>query len=115
MGIVGKAWNRADVDTSASVILDLANRQLREFLPSAVIDGARTWVLQNTNQAFEFLFRFTISGGPHVQTMPNDFEMADVRWNPATFEWTPIDDGNYEARGRFDGTTWYVTITDLYD
>lgn len=117
MGIVGKPWNRATVTTSgATITLDMVNRQLREFLASANIAAPKTWALANEARGFEFRFRFTISGGLHVQTMPADFEMTDPLWDPLGKTWTPVDQGDYEAHGKFNGTTtWYLTIVGIYD
>lgn len=115
VAIANRPWNRTTIDSSGNLTLNMGNRQLREFLASANIAAPKTWALSNTNNSFEFRFRFTLSGGLHVQTMPANFEMADPLWNAVAKTWTPIDLGDYEAHGKFNGTTWYVTIVGIYD
>ena len=113
IGIFKKPWNRTQVSTSGNITLDLLNRQLREFTPSAVIAAPKTWALANTNQAFEFRFRFTLTG-LHAQTMPSNFRMTDPLFDTVTNIWTPLDVGEYEAHGTFDGTNWNLSIIGLW-
>jgi len=113
IGIFTKPWNRAQVNTSGNITLDMLNRQLREFNPSAAIAAPKTWILENASKAFEFRYRFTLSG-LHVQTMPANFRMTDPMFNTSNQQWTPLDIGEYEAHGTFDGTNWNLTIVGLW-
>ena len=108
-------WRRINVNTAnATLPLNMGGKQQVQFVPSAAIAAPKTWVVTNDNNAFEFLFRFTLSG-VDAQTLPADFLMTDPLFNPATNVWTPIDAGDYEAHGTYDGTNWYLTIVGLYD
>lgn len=113
VAIANRPWNRTTVDSSGNITMNMGNRQLRQFLASANIAAPKTWILSNTTNSFEFRFRFTLTG-LHVQTMPADFKMTDPLFNTATQEWTPLDIGEYEAHGTYDGTNWNLSIVGLW-
>jgi hypothetical protein len=78
---------------------------------SAVIGAAYTWTLSNNTYAYKFTFLFEISGGLYVQTFPSSFIMNDVRWDSGAKTWTPQEEGKYKAEAWFDGTNWFLDIS----
>jgi hypothetical protein len=110
---------RINVDTSgvgAALILDMRSTKQRMFLGTVDIEAPKTWSLANAGNALVFNFSFTITGGNHVQTMPDNFFMqsSDTRWNSGAKTWTPTGVGYYVASASFDGINWNLIISEAF-
>ena len=99
------------VVVSSSPITLTLNKNNLIFFNAAAIGGARTWALSVTGGVVQFTFLFEISGGLYVQTMPSNFILSnsDPRWDGSA--WTPLEQGKYKATGFYDGTNWFVEIS----
>lgn len=99
----------------ATITLDFAlagvgNLFKRKFTGSAVIDGNRNIALDNDGNAVELTFFFEVDD-LHVFTFPAEFIMSDVRWDSGANTFTPLDIGKYKAKAEFDGSNWFLEIS----
>ena len=97
------------VDVSSNFTLTLSKEGLR-FAGSSSIGGTRTWSFSLTGGVTNFTFLFELSG-IYVQTLPSSVIMNDIRWDNSAKTWTPTDAGKYKAVANFDGTNWYLEIS----
>lgn len=82
----------------------------RKFVGGANISADKTIAFSNDSNAMEFSFLFEITGGFYLQ-WPSAVIMNDMRWDTSTQRWTAVDSGKYRAKADFDGTNWYVEIS----
>ncbi len=98
-----------------TVTLDFAqtgvgNLFKRKFIGSALIGANKTIAFDNNANAMEFSFLFNITAGFYLE-WPSNVIMNDIRWDTSTQRWTALETGKYRAKADFDGTDWYIEIS----
>jgi len=108
-------FTRKETDTSGATIELNLNSRATMFTPSAVIAAAKAITIGGGISLFsEFKFRFTITNVTDILTWPSNVKMSDVFWNDVAKTWTPLNTGEWEASGAYDGTNWNVSIIGPY-
>jgi hypothetical protein len=95
----------------ATITLTMKYRKyLQLFTIPLLIGAAKAWAVSQvaTTMGF-FKVRFSITAG-FAQTFPPDWKLSDANFVAATNIWTPLDDGEYEMEGTFNGTDWCIKI-----
>jgi hypothetical protein len=106
-------FTRAGVDTSAAnIALNMNNLFKQMFVGDDPITQNSVLAFTNDNNAVEFFFSFTISGGLYTLTLPDEVLMSDALF--AAHVWTPAAEGQYLMHGLYNGTNWEVTISGPY-
>lgn len=82
----------------------------RKFVGSANITANKTVAFSNDTNAMEFSFLFQIDAGFYLE-WPSTVIMNDVRWDTSTQRWTALESGKYRGKADFDGTNWFLEIS----
>lgn len=106
VAMIGSGQVQIDIipTSNQEIILDMKHSAQRWFKGQDNIDGPRIWNMINDDRAVEAKFMFTMAG-LFPQTLPDDFRMADVKFDPVTKIWQPSNIGDYEASINYDGVS----------
>ncbi len=111
-GPAGVTIGSIEVDTSGDITLDFEGNAIVYFTGDASFAGAKNVTLDNETASNEFYFEFEITNVAAVLTFPNDFFMADVRWDSGAKTWTPLDTGVYRAHAfKNFASAWRLEIS----
>jgi hypothetical protein len=104
-------FTRVQTDTSGAIALNLNSRAVM-FVASAVIAAPATITIGGGISLYsQIKFRFTLSALAAL-TLPINVRMSDPLF--AGQVWTPVDTGEFELSGSFDGTYWNISIVGPY-
>lgn len=98
------------VDTSGAITLNFKNASDVIFYGSAQISANKVISFSNSTNATKLTFLFDLSG-TQTLTFPSSCLMNDIRWNSGTKVWSSLEAGKYKAFANFDGTNWYLEIS----
>lgn len=105
-------FTRVQSDTSGNIALALNSRAVM-FISSANIAAPATVTIGGgLNNFSEFKWRFNISNVAGVITFPANIKSSDPLF--VANVWTPLNTGEYECSGAYDGTNWNLTIIGPY-
>lgn len=103
------------VSTSGGTLtLNFANIDDTVFYGDASFGSAKEIVLSNDTKAIRFVFTFEVSDVAAVITFPSSFVMSDIRWDSGSKEWTPDGTGLFKAQAIFNGSNWFLEISNVF-
>ncbi len=115
LDIANFVTRRTIVSTATSTLtFDFSSRLKVVFVPNDVLASPQDVVFSNTDNAVEFDFIFQIFDVAAVITFPAGVGMNDVRWDSGSQEWTPDGTGYFKAHGVYNGSAWFVDISQSY-
>lgn len=97
-----------EVDTSGDIDLNFDDKVHPMFISSEAIDANAVVDFINDTLAWSFKWAIQFTGTPTL-TFPAEVIMNDVRFAAGVF--TPVEEGKYLVTGFYDGTDWYVEIS----
>jgi hypothetical protein len=102
--------------TQANLNLDFGGKSEVIFTASAPVNGNRSWQLVNNASASRMTIFFTIAvPGNYSQVFPSNFKMNNPEWDKTTKAWTAYQAGDYIATATYDGSSWWMDISGVYN
>lgn len=92
----------------STITFDFGDRQRGVFALST-FSTPKTIAYSNASTAKEQHIVFIISDVAATLTFPSGTLMSDVRW--ASLTWTAAEVGKYKATAVYNGTNWYLEIS----
>jgi len=100
------------INTSgASAAINLNSGKSVNFAGDTIITSAFTFSISNTTNASYFNLIFAITGVPVITFPGSAWLMNDIRWNNGARTWTPVEEGLYKLTALWNGTYWFVDIS----